>query len=117
MVYELACWPLLALAGLSCSPQLTQHMLDLTKSMHAPRGLRHTEAQSDLVLRLMCLQTNFNRSENYPDPSLYTGDVSYNLTCNCLLWTDNPCQGEVAYVSPLLCGQTCMRSIQQAYLS
>lgn len=45
------------------------------------------------------LQTNFNRSENYPDPSLYSEDVSYNLTCNCLLWTDNPCQGEIAYVS------------------
>ena len=23
-----------------------------------------------------------------------------NLTCNCLLWTDNPCQGEYAAVGP-----------------
>ena len=41
---------------------------------------------------------NFNRSENYPDPALYT-TPGLNFTCNCLLWTDNPCQGEFAAVS------------------
>ena len=55
----------------------------------------------------LCLQTNFNRTEDFPDPSLYSSNVTYNLTCNCLLWTDNPCQGEIAYVSSQPCAPGC----------